>query len=487
MKTDLRERRFAAEAPGRLRQEGIAAEAAVSTVRRAARPMPRRRVWTLGLVGLALGILYALNFSALRAVAGSDGKALFRFYPVLFGVAFLLYLVGVWLCWEGGRRVAWAVIASGIVFRLFMVPTDVVLSSDLYRYLWDGRVQTAGINPFRYAPRDDALAVLRDPEIHPQINRPGARTIYPPGAQLLFAGLAWAAPSSIGALRLLLIGCDLATMLLFVRLLARLEIPEGRVAVYAWAPLAVFEVVQAAHIDGAVLPFVLGALLACMAGRAGLAGILLGGASLIKLYPAILVPALWKPRTWRLLLALLATVGLGYLPYAWGIGGKVTGFLPTYFDRHEDFNVGLRYFVTEGLGLEGELARKAAMGVLLVVLALVLVAIGRRRPETPLGLAQGAGLAVGAYLLLVPTTMHPWYVVWLIPFLAVLPGAGWWYLSGAFVLSYLKYAAAAEILPLWARCLEWLPAYGLVLLGLLTYERWPLGARPAILRPKASS
>jgi hypothetical protein len=437
-------------------------------------------------VGVGLGLLYAFNFGLIRAAAGGDGKAVFRFYPVFFALAFLLYLVGVWLCWAGGRRVAWAVIASGIAFRLVMVPTDVVLSSDLFRYLWDGRVQLAGINPLRYAPRDDALAFLRDPEIHPQINQPELRTIYPPGAQLLFAGLAWAAPNRIWALRLFLIGCDLATMLVFLRLLARLRIPEGRVAVYAWAPLAVFEVAQAAHIDAAVLPFVLGALLARANGRAALPGVLLGGATLIKLYPAIVLPALWRPGSWRLPMAFLATVGLGYLPYAWGLGGQVAGSLPAYFGRREDFNLGLRYFVTEGIGLHGDLARMAAMAVLVIALGLVLVGIGRRRPETPFGLVQGSGFAVGAYLLLVPTPMHPWYVVWLIPFLALLPGAGWWYLSGAVVLSYVKYGADPEVLPLWSRCLEWLPVYALVLVSLRPLAPRPLAVPAVVPRPNAS-
>ncbi len=449
-------------------------------------PLPGRRLWLLGLVGLALAFLYALNFDAIRALAGPDGKAVFRWYPVYFGALFTLYLVGVWLSWEGGRRVALAVIGFGLVLRLLMLPTPVVLSSDLYRYLWDGRVQMAGMNPFRHAPRDEALAFLRDTEIHPHINRPTERTIYPPGAQFLFAMLAWIAPNSIGALRLLLILCDLATMAALAALLRRLGLPEGRVAAYAWAPLAVFEFAQAAHIDGALLPLVLGALLARRAGRPALAGGLLGGATLIKLYPAILLPILWKPRALRLPLAFMTTVVLGYLPYAWDIGAKVTGFLPTYLGRHEDFNIGLRFFLTEGIGFTGDLARSLAMGLLAAALGLLVLAIGRRRPDTPLGLAQAAGIAVGGYLLLVPTSMHPWYVGWLIPFLAVLPGAAWWYLSGGVVLSYLKYAADPEVLPLWARCLEWLPAYGLALFGLWAPCRSSQGATAAILRPNAS-
>ena len=424
----------------------------------------RSVVWKLCLVGAALAVLYALNFGAIRAVTGPDGRALFRYYPLFFGILFALYLVGVYLSWNGGRRVALALIVSGMAFRLVMLPTDVVLSSDLYRYLWDGRVQVAGVNPFRYAPQDEALAFLRDAEIHPSINRPAERTIYPPGSQVIFAVLAWLAPNRIGGLRLLLIACDLATMLLLLRLFRRLGLPEGRVAVYAWAPLPIFEFAQAAHMDATFIPLVLGAVLARLGGRPALAGSLLGGAALIKLYPAILLPALWQPRARRLPVAFLGTVALGYLPYAWGVGEKVTGFLPEYFGRpDEDFNIGLRYFLTEGIGLDGHAARTVAMVLLALALTLALVFIGRRRPDTPLGIAGAAGLSVGTYILLVPTSMQPWYVAWLVPFLVLVPGASWWYVTGAITLSYLKYGMEPEVLPLWARALEWLLAYVLVL------------------------
>ena len=39
-------------------------------------------------------------------------------------------------------------------------------STDIYRYIWDGRVQADGINPYRYVPADPALAHLRDAAIY---------------------------------------------------------------------------------------------------------------------------------------------------------------------------------------------------------------------------------------------------------------------------------------------------------------------------------
>jgi len=418
-------------------------------------------------VAAALAILYGANFAAIRLVAGAEGARLFGAYPSFFAIMFLVYLAGVRLTWEAGRGVALTAIVLGVAFRLLMLPTAVLLSTDLYRYLWDGRVQVAGINPYRLAPEAPELAGLRDARIHPNINRSWARTIYPPGAEALFAGLALAAPDRIWALRILLIACEVATMLALLGLLRRLGLPEGRVVVYAWAPLAIFEFAQAGHIDAALIPLVLGALLCVGDGRPGLAGALLGGAALIKLYPAILLPVLWRRGDARLPLAFLATVALGYLPYVWGVGGRVLGFLPVYFARFEEFNIGLRALLTDGIGLTGTPARVIVSGLLAVLLAGVLAAIGWKRGDTLRDLTRACGMAVGASLLLVPSTIHPWYVVWLIPFLVVLSGPGWWYLTAGVVLSYVAYTGGPVGVPGWARAVEYLPAYLGVLLSFL--------------------
>ncbi len=141
------------------------------------RPLSRKRVWLLGLVAGLLALLYGANFGAIRVVTGADGLAVFRAYPAFFVLVFLIYLLGVRLTWNAGGRVALVVIILGVAFRLFMLFTPFVLSTDPYRYLWDGRVQRAGINPYRYTPEAPALAALRDREIHPRINRPWAPTI----------------------------------------------------------------------------------------------------------------------------------------------------------------------------------------------------------------------------------------------------------------------------------------------------------------------
>ena len=56
----------------------------------------------------------------------------------------------------------WVVLLVAAALRLPLIVSPPFLSTDIYRYVWDGRVQAAGVNPYRYLPADPALASLRD-------------------------------------------------------------------------------------------------------------------------------------------------------------------------------------------------------------------------------------------------------------------------------------------------------------------------------------
>jgi len=176
----------------------------------------------------------------------------------------------------------------------------------------------------------------------------------------------------------------------------------------------------------------------------------------------VLLLAWWRRGEWRFPLACAAAVAAGYLPYFVGVGTGVVGFLPEYFGSAEDFNVGLRFFLTEGIGLGGEVTRGVAMVLLFGVLMLVLLSIARGRTEDPSGVFRAGMAAAAAYVILVPTAMHPWYAVWILPFLTVRTSAAWLWFTGAVALAYLKYAWEPTGFPFWARAAEFLPLYGLL-------------------------
>jgi alpha-1,6-mannosyltransferase len=417
-------------------------------------------------LGALSALLYLANFDlapllgragVINAEAGGLGA-----YPLLSAALFVLYGLAVLrVVRRGSEPGALAVILGfAVLFRLAVLPAPLVLSSDLYRYIWDGRVQAAGINPYLHAPAAEALAPLRDEAIFPAVNRPAAPTIYPPGAQMLFAAVHAVVPDSVTGMKAVMALFDLAAIGLLLVVLRKRGMAPERVLVYAWSPLVVFEVAGSGHAEALMLPFVVLALLGRMDGRPLLAGAALGVAALIKLYPAALVPVLYRGGERRFPLAFGATVVAGYLPYLSGAGGRVLGFLPDYFGPAEDFNVGLRDFLAAALAPVTGSPRLVA--IVLVGAALVAVAVALGRASRGDVLWRGY-LLVSAYFVLLPTSLHPWYLVWLVPFLCFYPSPGWLYLSGAVALSYLKYLWYLEDdFPLWLRLVQFVPLYGLL-------------------------
>lgn len=139
------------------------------------------------------------------------------------------------------RWTLWLVLGVALLLRAIVLPGPAFLSNDINRYVWDGRVQAAGINPYRYLPADPALAALRDATVFPFINRADtALTIYPPAAQALFLLVQEIHPGVFG-IKCAMAGAELAAIGALLALLGRAGLPRARVLIYAWHPLPVWE------------------------------------------------------------------------------------------------------------------------------------------------------------------------------------------------------------------------------------------------------
>jgi hypothetical protein len=147
----------------------------------------------------------------------------------------------------------------------------------------------------------------------------------------------------------------------------------------------------------------------------------------------------------------------------------VLGFLPGYFTAEEDFNVGLRDALAFLLGPFTASARPVA--ILLVTLLLAGVALWLARQRQDGDVLWRGYLMASAYLLLLPTSLHPWYMIWILPFLCLFPAWGWLYLTGAIALSYVKYLQEPEVLPLGIRLLEFVPLVALLALQAARHRR----------------
>jgi hypothetical protein len=332
--------------------------------------------------------------------------------------------------------------------QLMTLFADPFSSSDIYRYVWDGVVQHAGVNPYRYVPGNQALAWLRAPnqDTYDMINRRDyAVTIYPPVAQMIYWLVTWFSPT-MQAMKAAMVGFECVTVWALLRLLQRLGRPAEQVLLFAWCPLLAWEIAGAGHVDAAVFAFIALAMLARLHDKPGWTGLLLGLAVMTKFYPLVLLPALWM-RTpeakglrrlgeWRLPAALVSVVVVGYAMYS-SVGMKVFGFLSGYA-KEEGIDSGSRFFFLDFVHSWPRLAavpEKAFYVFAMVVLgalswwgwrwaAVECFASSAHNEKavmmgTPGFMKVGMMLAMAMMLLFSPH--YPWYIVWLIPFFALVP------------------------------------------------------------------
>ncbi len=365
----------------------------------------------------------------------------------LLGVWWIVFAVGAAVVLRLPPRTALVtVIVVGAALRLVALAGPPVLSDDLYRYAWDGRVQAAGINPYRFPPTAPELAELRDPWLWPdeagcaelsrppgctRINRDRDPTIYPPLAQVWFRAVDVVLPGQAreGGWQAAGAAVDLALVGVLVLVLKALGRDPRYAVLYAWSPIAVLETAQSAHVDGLAVLGIVGALWAAHRGRSGWAGGILGAATLVKLYPALLLPVLLRRHPLRAISAFAAVVVVSYVPHVAALGPKVLGFLPGYL-AEENYATGGRFLLLGLTGLSG-VAAQAAAAVIMVVAAWAAWASARDADVR-------ARLLLGV-LLLVVTPVQPWYALALVA-VAVL-GAAWWWLAVA-VAGYPVYLDA---------------------------------------------
>src|SRR5712691_10704305 len=239
-----------------------------------------------GVVLTGCGLVLLATFVTMAALG--DLYATASSFVGLFVLASLAYGVAVaWIVRRPhiGRGGLAGIVVAAVAFRLVLLPTAPTLSTDLYRYLWDGRVSVAGLSPYRYPPTAPELSALRDEAIYPRLNHPDWRTIYPPGAQLLFTGMARLAPGNVVAFKLLIVALDLLALALLVSWLRTLGHSPAWALVYAWHPLVVVEFAGSGHLDAVAVAASVAALVAADRRREGWSGALLGLGAVVKLYP----------------------------------------------------------------------------------------------------------------------------------------------------------------------------------------------------------
>jgi alpha-1,6-mannosyltransferase len=344
-----------------------------------------------------------------------------------------LYAVFAWLLWrerltlspEQSRRYLIYVLGFGIAMRalLLFAPPH---STDIYRYVWDGRVQAGGINPYLYVPADAALEHLRDTSIYPGVNRKEyAPTIYPPMAQIVYF-VASRVSETLTMMKVAMLAFEAVAMWALIQLLAVRGLPVALASLYFLHPLPIWEIAGSGHVDIVAVAFVMLALLTAERGQRSLSGVALAAGVLAKYFPFALTPAIYRRWDWKMPAAFAGTVLALYLPYL-SAGKKVFGFLGGY--AGEELAAGDGIYIAALLKQVGFGA--AALPVFFALAGVTLFALAWRTgfrgdPVKP-DLKGSFAIAVAFTVFFSPH--YPWYFLWLIPFLCFFPSPAVFWLT----------------------------------------------------------
>lgn len=233
-----------------------------------------------------------------------DLRATIPLYVILVTVAALLVYVGVGWMERSGRDIPMRTILLGaLLLRLLVLPMQPSLSDDAWRYLWDGRLLLHGINPYLVTPADTWLARFHD-DLFRRQGYPTTNTIYPPGAQIVFAS-SMAVSEAVGSEYLVgyyfykasILGLELLVVGMLLQALRLRGMPLRRAILYAWHPLPIIELTGQGHTDilwGAAL--VAGVLFLLRDQKGPALGALAAGAS-ARLYPLGVMPLFLRYRS----------------------------------------------------------------------------------------------------------------------------------------------------------------------------------------------
>ena len=389
---------------------------------------------------LLLGVVALVAF-ALLAVGATIGSGLMVRLITVLGLVFAA--VPMLLAVTGRARelrphdMVW-IFAVGVVIRLFFFLPEPYLSDDLYRYLWDGRVQLSGEGPYGVAPSEAALDAVEEntapsARLRHLVNHPHIPTIYPPVLELVFAGSAvldriggalfsaWSVFGAVTVWRLILLGFEIGMAACLLGALRRRGLDPRWLVLYWWHPLPVAETIWSAHAEGIAITMLVAAWSALESERWRRGAIVWGLAGAAKLLPFVFGFLVWRRAGFRWLLVAAGVALVSALPY---VAGRPPFEGLTEYAESWYYNDILFHPLGALLGIDVEdrtltSTQWLRKGLVIAFLAITTAVTLRARD------LYHAGLVVTAAFVLLTPTLHPWYVLWLLPFAVVrgsLPG-----------------------------------------------------------------
>ena len=399
---------------------------------------PSHRLYGLGAILLVALTICSRNFSR-------TGEPSFFIPLAVAGVAYLLAFREFLSTPEFPKRVIVFGLALSALWHIQFLRMPPGLDDDIHRYVWDGRVQRLGYNPYIVVPSDPALTSLHTSETR-TLNNPEVPSPYPAGAQLFFRAVT-SIHESIFALKVAFILCDFAIVFVLLDVLRCTRQGEHWVLAYAWHPLLAIEVAGSGHVDIVGVLLLLVSVVALLKRWRAVAAMSFGLAVAVKLLPIVLLPLYWKRVRMRNAALAAIVLGLLYVPFL-NHGRIPIGSLGSYVQR---FRFNGPVFAT----LERVAAPQVVAG--LAVLVGFVTAIWMRRKSAE-GSAEEFAWPMAASLFCAPV-VYPWYLLWMLPFLrstSTLPILVWTLsILPTYYVWHLRTVGRPWLVPDWIAILEY--------------------------------
>ena len=356
---------------------------------------PEHRLCGLGVILFVALTVCSRNFSR-------TGELPFIVPLAVAGIAYLLSIRELIYSSHFPRSVIVFGLTLAAFWHVLFLRIPPGLDDDIHRYVWDGRLQRLGYNPYLAIPSDPALAGVHTPETR-SLNNPDLPSPYPAGAQIFFRAVT-AIQESTFALKVAFVLCDVAIVFVLLDILRCTRQREQWILAYAWHPLLATEVAGSGHIDIFGVLLLLISAAALLRRRRAVAAAAFGLAVAVKLLPIVLLPLYWKRIRIRHAALAAATAGLPYLPFLHH-GRIPIGSLGTYVQKWR-FNG----------PVFANLERVTPPQVLAVLAVLVgfFTAVWMRRRSAEWA-SDAFAWPMAASLLCAPV-IYPWYLLWLLPF-----------------------------------------------------------------------
>ena len=319
------------------------------------------------------------------------------------------------------RHLSYLAIGLRLIF-LVAIPN---LSQDFYRFIWDGRLLLAGLNPYLFTPSG---LVYSQPDLFPQMKllfegmgalSAGHFSNYPPIHQLPFVIAAMLAKysilGSVIVLRLILIGADLGILFFGKRLLKKLQLPTKKIYWFLLNPLVIIELTGNLHFEGLMLFFFLMALYFIHSKKWHLAALTMALSIAVKLVPILSLPLFLNKLGWKKSIRFYVTIGGGFLllflPFL--SGDFIKNYSTTiglWFSKFE-FNASIYYALQWVIEKTSDVELIHSMGI--IVVSFLGLQIGyqliQNKSKTTELILMIMWVLSSYYF--ISTTVHPWYII----------------------------------------------------------------------------